>query len=180
MKTAADFVEDFFVSPEMHKQGATTLRRLKGGVEAEWKRAEYYGLSDKEKKLLSETIDLLSKMANLRTQAGALRAKQLAERQQREEQAMATMADTFCKLQSIEDRVSLVAAVSPVALKEWGGKTSKDLDAAFKDALDGIAFRVATSAGPIAEIVARYWAEYMKVKSGHEGRYRHIIDALKG
>jgi hypothetical protein len=183
VKTAEEMVDEIFSDgPDGRKTAATSLRRLRGGIEAQLKSANFYGLTEKDVKTLRDSVELLSRMSDLRMKAGRLKVKKQAATVEREIAVKAAMARTFGQVSSIEDKVSFVASVSPSFFKDWEDPTEKQvkaLDTTFHEAMDTLVYRFARRDGLVETIVTENWNLFLQHKEEYAKRYAGIIYTLR-
>jgi len=180
MLKASDLAAKALTSADEHKRTATTLRRLSGGLSAQ--RDSALDLSEKEKLILNEAVQLLDRMADVAAQAASLRKKADQAAEARREAIKAATASTFGRLSTVADRVALIGAVQSYSLRhntaEW--VTNKHMLAdVFRDALDGLTWTLAgaDTTKPVAEVVAQAWAKFQDGRVAIEDQHARLIVA---
>jgi hypothetical protein len=187
MKSAKELAATFSTSPEEQKRQAVALRRLAGGVRAAAERKESTGLSDKEVKALLSAVAVLDGLATAHSKAQKL-VQQSRDAQEAAERAVrAEMKANFDKLETVPDRVALIAAVSSYLLRDRLISTLSDMNFHFKDSIDGLSYSLSkkVAAGRSAqEVVTEAWAVFeagrADLREKHAQQIRHLALAAEG
>lgn len=187
MKTAKELAATFSTSPEEQKRQAMALRRLAGGVRAAAERKDWTGLSDKEVKALLSAVAVLDTLATTHLKAQKL-VQQSRDAQEAAECAVrAEMNANFDKLETVPDKVALIAAVSSYVLRNGSISTLHGLDYHFKDSISGLSYSLSkkVAAGRSAqEVVTEAWAMFeagrADLRDKHAEQIRLLALAAEG
>ena len=180
MLKPAELAAKVLTSADEHKRTATTLRRLSGGIDAHINCS--MELSEKEKSVLAEAIQMLNRMADVAAQASKLRKKTDEAAVARREAIKVAAATTFGRLSSVVDKVALIGAVQSYSLRNnaeaWA--TNKHmLEEVFREALDGLTWTLARedATKPAAEVVAQAWEKFQAGRASIEDQHARLIVA---
>lgn len=187
MKSAQELAAVFSTSPEEQKRQAVALRRLAGGVRAAAERKDSTGLSDKEVKALLSAVAVLDALATNHLKAQKL-AQKSRDAQEAAERAVRTeMRANFDKLESVPDRVALIAAVSSYLLRDRLITTLNDLHYYFKDSINGLSYSLSKKVveGRLPQaVVAEAWATFeagrADLRDKHAQQIRLLALAAEG
>lgn len=181
MRTPKDLADHALTSDAEHARRATALRRLAGGIHSQTKGV--LGLSDKERKTLTDAHALIEKMADVSKQAAAIAKQRRLDRVGRERAIRMAMKTNFVRLTSVEDQVALIGMVNRDVMTPAvpGAKNLRRLRAEFDEALDGLAGLLARSNDRSPEaLVAEAWTRFERTKAATQTKHRVLIEALGG
>jgi hypothetical protein len=187
MKSANELAATFSTSPEEQKRQAVALRRLAGGVRAAAARKESTGLTDKEVKALLNAVAVLDALATAHSKAQKL-AQQSRDAQEAAERAVrAEMKANFDKLETVPDKVALIAAVSGYVLRGRLIATLSDMHYHFMDSINGLSYSLSkkVAAGRSAQdVVTEAWASFeagrADLREKHAEQIRLLALAAEG
>lgn len=180
MKTPAELAECSLDSPEAHKRCATQIKRLAGGLRSQLMGADRLGLTPAEHKKLAEAAELLESLSGRYSQASRLAKKRQDDLAHLEAKVTEAIASTFGALNTIEDKVVLIAAVQSYQLRQNSVKDIMDLEFYAKDAMSSLVRMLAKQAKSVAlgQVTSQAWEKFTNGRNELAGTYRHIIDAL--
>ncbi len=186
MKGAIELTSSLFVNSSEHKRRAATMRRLAGGLRSELASAEASGLSELERETLKNALNLLSRMANARSEATAMAKKREDDRARRASMMKKAISDNFGKLNGPMDKICLIVVMRP-----FGCSRPEDvehlidrikqgdmfyLEFYFKDALEWLIHRLSDQPGAPDELVTAAWEKFLSARGEIEKKYAWVTD----
>lgn len=177
MKKASDIASQFGSDAAGQKRMATGLLRAAGMVRSAIEEGVF---EEKERKILQDAIAVLERGAKVRRQAASLKSKEEQAAEARRKDVRARMSGTFAALNSIDEKVALVAAVDSDRLKHAQIHTRRDVDDYFKESLNDLEWKLARRDGDTAEVVAEAWAKFCEARHRLQDQHALVISRVRG
>lgn len=183
MIKAEELVKGMFSkSSSARKTQATTIKRLIGGLRS-FKSGEFV-LDSKEGKCISDAISLLEQAAQMLKKAESLKLKEEELRKKRGDEAKALVKSSpFGKLQTISERVGLIASVKPHRipwLREDEFKYPlRILEESFNEVLAEISSDIAYGSAPLNELLEKLWYKFQDKLPGLKQQHAALILRLQ-
>jgi hypothetical protein len=181
MKSPADYIAESYLRADRLKQASTNAKRAAGCINSELERTNFHGLTEKERKTLTEAVNLLNKMAANISAASSMKAKTEKAFDARWAEAKKKATPIFSKLQTPREWVPLVAMTvergslnTPEYLK-----SAMHIERLIEGAIHDISYGVAKKAGSIDVLLQDAMSAYLAEKPRHERRYQHLIEMLE-
>lgn len=182
MIKAEDLVKGVFSkSSSARKTQATTIKRLIGGLRSF--KFDEFGLDSKEGKCISDAISLLEQAAQMLKKAEGLKLKEEELRKKRGDEARGLVKSSpFGQLQSISERVALIASIKPHQIA-WLRDESKyalsSLASFFEDVIAEISCDIAYGKEPLNEQLEKAWYKFQDKLPGLKQQHAALILRLQ-
>ncbi|MCX7208160.1 MAG: hypothetical protein NT086_19690 [Proteobacteria bacterium] len=133
MRTATEIAKNTLINAKTLTRHSTQIKRIAGGISSELKQHRN-GFTRQEIEILSKAEALLRALASTHTKAAELKMTEEDKLASTKEQCELAIKETFSALTSVEDRITLVAATFPIAIRNRYINTPDDLEFYTKEA----------------------------------------------
>lgn len=172
MKSAGDLAKEPFTASTEHVRLAKTLRQTAGRVSSV---AGSDVFSDKQRRVLEDAIRILEDGAKVRRQAAFLKAKIEDAEEARRREIAGHVSSTFGGLQTVEEKVALLASVDRHRVRSVQIESNDDLDFYLKGSMDDLVWTLARQDGEPQEVVAAAWEKFCKARPRLEEAHALLV-----